>query len=349
MDFFIVNFMEKGEGMETKRIFGIELVSPSGGSPLIEKDGSFVSHDGEKYPIVNDIPRFVSSDNYASSFGLQWNTYKKVQLDSYTQTTISRDRLQRLLGGSFEEIRGKNVLEAGCGAGRFTEILLANGSHVFAADISSAVEANYENCRSFPDYFVCQADITALPVQPGSFEVVICVGVIQHTPNPEMTIAALCSYVKPGGLLVIDHYTHGYPNTPVRRILRAVLLRTSPQFSMSFTKALTSLLWPVHRHISHWKAKRILGKIRYGILYLSPIVDYHEPYPQLSGEQMKMWAMLDTHDTLTDRFKHLRSGPEIQEQLEKCGMINIHVEPGGNGIEVRARKKPETGVEQPSA
>ena len=36
------------------------------------------------YHIVNSIPRFVPSDNYAEAFGLQWNTYKKTQLDSFT-------------------------------------------------------------------------------------------------------------------------------------------------------------------------------------------------------------------------------------------------------------------------
>jgi len=251
-----------------------------------------------------------------------------------------------LLGGSFDEIRAKNVLEAGCGAGRFTEILLANGANVFATDISSAVEANYENCHLYPNYFVCQADISAMPVGPGSFDVVICIGVIQHTPSPENTIAALCSYVKSGGLLVIDHYTQGYPNTPVRKILRAFLLHMPPSFSMSFTKALTNLMWPFHTFIGSWQKNRYLRKIRYAFLFLSPIVDYYESYPQLSGDQMKMWAMLDTHDTLTDRFKHLRSGSEICDQLEKCGMENIDVTSGGDGIEARARKGAGTNVIQ---
>jgi len=53
---------------------------------------------------------------------------------------------------------------------------------------------------------------------------------------------------------------------------------------------------------------------------------------------MKMWAMLDTHDTLTDRFKHLRSESEIRDHLEKCGMENIQINLGGNGIEARANK-----------
>ena len=324
--------------MESKKIFGIMLVSPVSGLPLIEKNNFLLSMKGEKFPIVNGIPRFISSDNYASSFGLQWNTYKKIQLDSFTKTTISRDRLQRLLGGSFDTVNGKTVLEAGCGAGRFTEVLLANGAKVFAADISSAVDANFENCHTYPNYFVCQADITALPIKPESFEVVICIGVIQHTPDPEKTIAALCSYVRPGGLLIIDHYTQGYHETPVRRILRAVLLRVPPRYSMSFTRGLTGLLWPVHKFLGSRKKNGLVRNTRNIFLFLSPLVDYYDAYPQLSEEQMKLWAMLDTHDTLTDRYKHLRSEQEIHDQLESCGMENIRIIPGGNGIEARAQK-----------
>ncbi|MBV9453466.1 MAG: class I SAM-dependent methyltransferase, partial [Rubrobacter sp.] len=173
-----------------------------------------------RIPVVNGIPRFVGSSNYASAFGLQWNRFRSTQLDSYTGTTISRDRLTDALGGSLDMVRGKSVLEAGCGAGRFTEILLSAGARVFACDLSEAVEANHANCRHWPDYFICQADIMQIPVSPLSFDIVICLGVIQHTPNPEATIAALTQYVKPGGMLAIDHYSREYPYTTSRRILR---------------------------------------------------------------------------------------------------------------------------------
>src|SRR5688572_33426799 len=119
---------------------------------------------GCRVPVVRGVPRFVSSDDYAAAFGWQWTHFRKSQLDSHTGTRISRDRLTRCLGGSLSIVRGKTVLEAGCGAGRFTEILLDAGARVFAADLSAAVEANYDNCGRTPDYFVCQADIRGLPV-----------------------------------------------------------------------------------------------------------------------------------------------------------------------------------------
>ncbi len=105
-------------------------------------------------------------------------------------------------------LQGVNVLETGCGAGRFTEILLQRrAAHVTSTDLSSAVDANLANCPHSDRHRIIQCDIYKLPFPPASYDVVICLGVIQHTPNPEATIAKLYAQVKPGGALVFDHYT----------------------------------------------------------------------------------------------------------------------------------------------
>ena len=83
----------------------------------IERSSALVCPHGCRFPVVGGIPRFVESDNYAASFGLQWKTFRKTQLDSYTDTNISRDRLTRCLGGSLDIVKNKDVLECGCGAG----------------------------------------------------------------------------------------------------------------------------------------------------------------------------------------------------------------------------------------
>jgi SAM-dependent methyltransferase len=230
------------------------------------------------------------------------------------------------------------VLEAGCGAGRFTELLLSAEADVFACDLSDAVEANRENCQRYSNYFVCQTDILSLPLALCQFDVVIALGVIQHTPSPERTMEALCSQVRPGGLLVMDHYTYGYPTTLSRRLLRSILVRGSGKFSIGFCEILVRLLWPEHRFL--WKMRRRAGmrRIREYFVNISPVVDYHDAYPQLGAKLLRDWAILDTHDTLTDVYKHLRSKEEIEDHLLRCGMVNVEVVYAGNGVEARARK-----------
>ena len=291
---------------------------------------------GCNVPVAGGIPRFVPSDGYAAAFGWQWTHFQRSQLDSYTGTTISRDRLTRCLGGNLDVVRGKTVLEAGCGAGRFTEILLAAGARVFAADLSVAVQANYANCGDSPDYFVCQADIRRLPVAAASFDVVICLGVVQHTPDPEETIAALAGYLKPGGLLTIDHYSDDYPVTPPRRVLRDLLLRMRPERARRVALGTARALVPVHRAL--WRRRRGFGRLRKYLGRVSPLVDYYDAYPELGTQLLSEWAVLDTHDTLTDQYKHLRKPNEIRAVLEQLGLADIEVERGGNGVEARARR-----------
>jgi SAM-dependent methyltransferase len=294
--------------------------------------------NGCQFPVVGGIPRFVDSDNYASSFGLQWRVFAKTQLDSYSGMQVSRQRLERLLGGSFEIVKKKLVLEVGCGAGRFTEVLLAEGARVFSSDLSNAVEANYSNCGDNPNHFVCQADLFRLPVAEEQFDVVVCIGVLQHTPDPEEAITKLSRNVKPGGLLVIDHYLSGPPPSLSRRLFRPFLLKRSPQFSMYFCKSLVALLWPLHRLT--WKLRRFpLGKRVYGrFAALSPVADYQGVYPEARPDLMREWAVLDTHDMLTDAYKHTRDEKQIRKHLESCGLEDIDTCLAGNGVEARAKK-----------
>src|SRR2546422_729870 len=79
---------------------------------------------------------------------------------------------------------------------------------VSAVDLSAAaVETNRRNIGDRANYTIAQADIRALPFPAGAFDVVVCLGVLQHTPSPERSLAALWRMVAPGGLLVLDHYT----------------------------------------------------------------------------------------------------------------------------------------------
>jgi len=288
--------------------------------------------------MIRGIPRFVESEEYTSSFGLQWNKFRMTQLDSHTHQNISQDRLQRIVGGDLNLFKGKTVLEAGCGAGRFTEIMLRHGANVYAIDLSEAVEANRKNCKEYKNYLCAQADILKLPFHRNYFDIVICIGVLQHTPSPELSMSVLCSHLKPGGFLFIDHYSHEYPETWIRKIIRLYLTSKEKKYSLKYCCFLTKLLWPTHKTL--WKLRdSFLGNKMYALFtHISPIVDYQGSYPELSENQMFSWACLDTHDTLTDRYKHLRNGKEIFDHLARCGMTDIEWKSGGNGIEVSAKK-----------
>ena len=297
-------------------------------------DGRLICDQGCSFEIINEIPRFVQSDNYASAFGLQWNKYRQTQLDSFTKHPISRDRLVRCISETlWRNIAGKQVLEAGCGAGRFTEILLAAGARVTSVDLSNAVDANQQSCPQNDFHRFAQADILKLPFAEKQFDIVLCLGVIQHTPSTKKTIAALYNHVKPGGSLVIDHYRLNWSYfTRTHFIFRAILKRLPAEMALSVTNKLTKMLWPLHVWSRHKKTfQRIITRF-------SPLSCYFDLYPDLSEELHHQWSLLDTHDGLTDYYKHLSTRKQIASILDKLGAIDIECWYGGNGVEARCKR-----------
>jgi len=181
------------------------LRDPETGDVLKLAGDKVVSPSGAAFPIIDGIPRFVPAENYASDFGRQWRMFPATQLDSHSGLAITEERLARCLDRDLAQLAGRRVLEAGSGAGRFTEVLLNHGARLDSFDYSSAVEANATN-NGAKAFTLVQADIRAMPFAPASYDYVICLGVLQHTPDTEQSIAKLWEMVRPGGRLVIDHY-----------------------------------------------------------------------------------------------------------------------------------------------
>lgn len=303
--------------------------------PLTREDDALSCPDGDSFPIRKGIPRFVGAYNYADAFGAQWNRYRLTQLDSHTRTTITRDRARRCLGEElWAGLAGKQVLECGCGAGRFTEILLGKGAYVTSIDLSEAVDANQENFPVSEYHRIAQADILQLPFAPQRFDVVFCLGVIQHTPKPEETIACLYDQVRPGGTLVLDHYTHTLSRYTkiLAPLFRLYFRRLPPNEGMRWTERLVDALLPLHKKVRNFYLGQIL------LSRISPILCYYHTYPQLSDELQREWALLDTHDTLTDWYKHLRTRRQIRRTLEQLGLNEIWCEYKNQGVEARASR-----------
>jgi 2-polyprenyl-3-methyl-5-hydroxy-6-metoxy-1,4-benzoquinol methylase len=291
------------------------------------------SCDDKIVEVRGGIPRFVKQDSYASLFGDQWNHYKKTQLDSYTGLPISESRLNRCLGDLKNGLSGKLVLEAGCGAGRFTEVLLKKGSILISSDLSSAVEVNQENFPVSDRHMIIQADINDMPFADESFDVVICLGVIQHTPDSEKTIEDLYRLVKKGGSLVIDHYHYDKSNYfRLSRLYRLFLRNKPSSYTIPYTKKLVNRYLPLHKRFANKKLLSVL------LNRISPVVSYYSAFPQFTEDQQRDWAMLDTHDSLTDWYKRFRNKKQIKKTLEQLGATDIWCEYGGNGVEANCKK-----------
>jgi SAM-dependent methyltransferase len=321
------------------------IVCPEDGQLLTNSQAESSCPLGHRWQRVKGIPRMIpASNNYADAFGLQWKVYRETQLDSFTKTTLSRDRARRCFGEAgwsmLEAGRRVNVLEVGCGAGRFTEVLLSTAASVTSVDLSSAVEANQDNFPQNERHRILQADVRRLPFAPGQYDVVCCLGVIQHTPSPEETIDRLWAQVRPGGMLVIDHYVRDLSwFTKSAPLFRAVLRRLPPDEGLKWTERLVDVFFPLHRAAR--KSRLAQGLVS----RVSPVLSYYHSLP-LSDDLQRKWALLDTHDYLTDWYKHFRNKPQITRLLQNLGGVEIWCEYGGNGVEARCRRPVSTAVAQ---
>lgn len=110
------------------------------------------------YPIVRGVPRFVPLENYAASFGLEWNIHAETQYDSYSGLRISEERFFKETRWP-RELVGQTILEVGSGSGRFTEHAASTGAFVVSMDYSNALEANFQSHGNRKNVLIVQGDI----------------------------------------------------------------------------------------------------------------------------------------------------------------------------------------------
>ena len=299
------------------------LKDASGPSPT-EVESGIIACDGCGliYPVLRGLPRFVPATNYAESFGFQWNLHARTQLDSHSGLPISHDRLWAAIGGE-TDLKGQRVLEAGSGAGRFSEVLAASGADLTTFDYSSAVDANARNQPPSPRLHFFQGDIFNIPLVEASFDKVVCLGVVQHTPDPQAAFRSLANYVRPGGQLVVDAYTRNVAALlQWKYLLRPITRRMRKETLYRVIEAVTPPLVPVARLL-----RRLAGRLG---ARLVPIVEYS--HLGLPAELNLQWAILDTFDMYSPAHDHPQSLASVTRWFREAGFDDIQVRPGLNGV-----------------
>ena len=304
-------------------------------SAIIESDGEIkegilcCNNCKTQFAIRNYIPHFVPSENYASSFGFQWNKHARTQLDKFCGQPISKDRFFRVTGWS-ENLEGQKILEAGCGAGRFTQIAIETGSEVFSFDYSNAVDANLENNGLHDKFHIFQGDIYHIPMQKARFNKIFCFGVLQHCPDPKGAFMSLVPYLQSGGEIVVDIYDLSFRSfVNPKYWLRPITKHLAPEFLYKIVEKVVPKLFP----IKMWLTEKIpFGK--YPAFFI-PIA-YHKgflPYfDKFSYEQLLEWSILDTFDKFAPKYDKPQRISTIRKWFAEAGLKNIEVCYGPNGI-----------------
>ena len=104
-------------------------------------------------------------------------------------------------------LRGARALDVGCGGGILSEAMARAGAQVLGIDLAAEVLAVAELHALEAGVQVEYAAVAAEELarqRPGAFDLVTCMELLEHVPDPAASVAALAAAVKPGGDIIVS-------------------------------------------------------------------------------------------------------------------------------------------------
>ena len=142
---------------------------------------------------------------------------------------------------SHAALKGKRVIDIGCGGGLLSEGMAALGAEVTGIDLSEKALGVarlhlYESGHTI-DYRLIGAE-TMAEEAPGTFDHVTCLEMLEHVPDPASTVAACAKLVKPGGQVFLSTLNRNAKAYVVAVLGAEYLLNLLPRGTHEYTRFL---------------------------------------------------------------------------------------------------------------
>jgi ubiquinone/menaquinone biosynthesis C-methylase UbiE/uncharacterized protein YbaR (Trm112 family) len=289
----------------------------------------------EAFPVIGEIPRLLLSPlrdpllgngvvgkaedrqvETALSFGFEWSRFPEM----YGEWERSFQEYMQPHNPEF--FRGKKVLDAGCGNGRFAFHAARWGAEVWAIDLGPAVEVARRNCESEKNVHVVQADLHNPPFDLDTFDFIYSIGVLHHLPDPETAFQNLIRFLKPGGEIQIYLYWK-----PVRQPIKSAMLACI----RSVRKVTTRLPHRVVHALSYPSAMAAFALFvwPYQLMRVTPgLGQLAEKIPMRQYADFPFRVCVnDQLDRLSAPIEERYTREEVFDWLERAGLENAKVMP----------------------
>lgn len=239
-----------------------------------------------------------------ANFSNEWDNH---DIGGRTWTMELADRVKWYFLDSIriskEDLKGKLLLDAGCGNGSQSVAYTEFGLEVVAVDLSTGLEKGqafrevHKTAVREKVHFV-QADLQRPPLAPSSFDIIHSAGVLHHTPDTLKTFRALCPMLKPSGTFYVWLYKFEKIVTPVVNTMRSITTRIPAGIFARIADATAvpfiGFCWTVNK----------LG-----------IRQYETPN--------RREAALAVHDIFGAPYAHYHSFEEVSEWYKSAGFVEV--------------------------
>ena len=185
----------------------------------------FVSRYGKAELAKPFYKVYGSDEKIARGFEYEWQKHPKILPEHQKE-------FSKVLGDVLipDEMKGKTILDAGCGQGRFSYFMQKYGaSIVISIDLGEKTLLAYKNLKGIKNVHVVQTSIYNPPFKP-VFDLIVSIGVIHHLPSPEEGFRSLYKLLKQQGRIFI--WVYGYTSIiPVIKFIRNFTQNRSLQFN----------------------------------------------------------------------------------------------------------------------
>ena len=268
---------------------------------IIQKDFFFKN---KKLSQVSFIDLSENKKNYSDTLIEKYKRYPKIQLDSFNKLKINKNRFYQNSQWQKYDLKNKNILEIGSGAGKFTEILLQTNCNLITTDVNDSIKVNYKNNfkkRYLKKVCFIKENIDQVIFKKNIFDYIVLYGVLQNVDKQKNLIKKCIYYLKKGGKLTLD----------VTKGNKFYLHLINPKFfwRMIFKRMSTNNIYkivnflvPKFISLDTFLKKNLngLGRVISKIIFPFPLINYY--FLPLKNQMKLKMSILDTFDGLASKF-----------------------------------------------